>query len=125
MDRKNPKSKTSANLRASSIQEGGLRTSMVASQSRPMKQGYIKKWTNMVNRFQKRFFVLDNEVLSYYKDDKNSVTEKGQVSLKLAKIDPRTPSDKKITIYTGTSEIHLKFHNAEEKKEWLEALQEC
>ena len=79
----------------------------------------------MVNRFQKRFFVLDNEVLSYYKDDKNSVTEKGQISLKLAKIDPKTPSDKKITIYTGTSELHLKFHSNEEKKEWLEAIQDC
>ena len=45
----------------------------------------------MVNRFQKRFFVLDNEVLSYYKDDKNSVTEKGQIALKLVKIDPKTP----------------------------------
>jgi hypothetical protein len=51
--------------------------------------------------------VLDNEVLSYFKDDKNAVTEKGQVSLKLAKIDPKTPSNKKITIYTGTSELHL------------------
>lgn len=76
----------------------------------------------MMKRFQKRYFVLDNEVLSYYKDDKNSVTEKGQVSLKLIRIDPKTPSDKKITIYTGTSEMHLKFYTPEEKKEWLLAI---
>jgi hypothetical protein len=42
--------------------------------------------------------------------------------LKLAKIDPKPSDSKKITIYTGTSEMHLKFHSPEEKKEWLEAI---
>jgi hypothetical protein len=31
----------------------------------------------MVKGFQKRFFVLDNEILAYYKDEKSSVLEKG------------------------------------------------
>lgn len=76
----------------------------------------------MVKGFQKRFFVLDNEVLSYFKDQKNSILEKGQISLKLAKIDPKSANDKKITIYTGTSELHLKFLNLKDKQEWLQAI---
>ena len=69
--------------------------------------------------FQKRFFVLDQEVLSYYKDEKHSILEKGQVSLRLAKIDPKGPNEKKIIIYTGTTELFLKFHSLQEKQEWL------
>jgi hypothetical protein len=45
----------------------------------------------MVSGFKKRFFVLDNELLSYYKG--GSAAEKGQISLKLAKIDAKTKDE--------------------------------
>lgn len=76
----------------------------------------------MFNRFQKRYFILDEEVLSYFKDEKSSVLEKGQISLRLAKVDPRSSNDKRIIIYTGTTEIHMKFKTIEEKMEWVKAI---
>ena len=36
--------------------------------SKPLKSGLIKKWTNMVTRFKVRYFVLEPDILSYYKD---------------------------------------------------------
>ena len=66
--------------------------------------------------------MLDNEVLSYFKDEKHSVIEKGQISLRLAKIDPKGPQERKIVIYTGTTELYLKFHSLPEKQEWLDAI---
>lgn len=79
----------------------------------------------MVRGFKKRYFVLTPELLIYYKEKKGNVTEKGQISLKLAKIDPRTMNDKKMNIGTGMSEIFLEFATAQEKKEWLMAIDEC
>lgn len=79
----------------------------------------------MVRGFKKRYFVLTNELLIYYKDKKGQVSEKGQISLKLAKIDPRTMNDKKMNIGTGMSEIFLEFKTISEKKEWLVAIDDC
>jgi pyruvate/2-oxoglutarate dehydrogenase complex dihydrolipoamide dehydrogenase (E3) component len=90
-----------------------------------IKQGFIKKYVNIMNGFKKRFFVLTPELLLYYKQKKGQVSEKGQISLKLAKIDPRTMNDKKMIIGTGTTEIFLEFATIQEKKEWLVAIDDC
>lgn len=34
-------------------------------------------------------------------------------------------NDKKMTVGTGTSEIHLEFNTIQEKREWLIAIDEC
>ena len=75
--------------------------------------------------FKKRYFVLTNELLIYYKQKKGNISEKGQISLKLAKIDPKTMNDKRMIIGTGTAEIHLEFNTIQEKREWLMAIDEC
>ena len=75
--------------------------------------------------FKKRYFVLTPELLIYYKSKKGQVSEKGQISLKLAKVDPRTMNDKRMIIGTGTGEIHLEFNTIGEKREWLQAIDEC
>ena len=74
-----------------------------------LKEGFIKKWVNIVTGFKKRYFVLTKDLLIYYKEKKGQVSEKGQISLKLARVDPRTMNDKKMVIGTGTNEIHLEF----------------
>lgn len=53
------------------------------------------------------------------------MTEKGQISLKLAKIDFKTMKDKKMTIGTGTNQIHLEFETIQEKREWLQVIDEA
>ena len=81
-----------------------------------LKEGFIKKWVNLVTGFKKRYFVLTKDLLVYYKEKKGQVSEKGQISLKLARVDPRTMNDKKMVIGTGTNEIHLEFTTIEEKR---------
>lgn len=78
----------------------------------------------MVTRFQRRFFVLNPDVLSYYKRKNGSILEKGQISLKLAKMSTHTLNDKTLTINTGITEIYLQFASVEEKKEWYNAILE-
>lgn len=75
--------------------------------------------------FKRRYFVLTKDLLVYYKEKKGQVSEKGQISLKLARVDPRTMNDKKMVIGTGTNEIHLEFSSIGEKREWLQAIDQC
>jgi hypothetical protein len=78
-----------------------------------------------VRGFKKRYFVLTDELIVYYKSKNGKVSEKGKISLKLAKIDPRTMNDKRMIIGTGLGEIILEFSTIQEKKEWLLAIDEC
>jgi hypothetical protein len=66
---------------------------------------------NIVRGFKKRYFVLTSDMIIYYKEKKGQVSEKGQISLKLARVDPRTMNDKKMVIGTGTNDIHLEFNS--------------
>jgi len=42
-----------------------------------LKEGFIKKWVNLVTGFKKRYFVLTKDLLVYYKEKKGQVSEKG------------------------------------------------
>jgi hypothetical protein len=42
-----------------------------------LKEGYIKKWVNIVSGFKQRYFVLTRDLLIYYKEKKGHVSEKG------------------------------------------------
>ena len=75
--------------------------------------------------FQKRFFILTKDVISYYKNKNGAVREKGQISLRVARVDAKKSTDKNMSINTGTMEIHLKFASPEEKIEWFKAIMEC
>lgn len=89
-----------------------------------IKEGFIKKWVNYYTGFKNRYFVLTDELLIYYKTKNGQVSERGQISLKLAKIDCKNMKDKKMVISTGTNQIHLEFTSVEEKREWLKAIDE-
>lgn len=69
--------------------------------------------------------MLTSELLLYYKAKNGQVTDKGQISLKLARVDTKTMNDKKMIILTGTGQIHLEFNNIQEKRDWLQAIDEC
>ena len=34
---------------------------------KPMMEGYLLKWTNYMKGFQRRYFILDRGILSYYR----------------------------------------------------------
>jgi hypothetical protein len=37
------------------------------AEEKPAMEGYLLKWTNYMKGFQRRYFVLDRGILSYYK----------------------------------------------------------
>lgn len=76
-----------------------------------MKEGFIKKWVNYATGYKRRYFVVTPELLLYYKAKNGQILDKGQISLKLARIDTKTMNDKKMIISTGTGQIHLEFTN--------------
>lgn len=82
-------------------------------------EGYLKKWTNYVTRWKKRYFNLKNAVLEYGKTprDKN----KSRIYLKTTDIS-RHKNKKRIVLNTGTIVINLKAPSEKEAQEWINAL---
>ena len=91
------------------------------NQEEIIKEGTLKKYTNMVKGFQKRYFVLWKDMLLYYtsKDKWDSESPK-KIHLKWASINPNRNDT--VTINTGTHNFKLKFSSISEKVEWTNAL---
>lgn len=92
---------------------------MDSENSKIIKEGMLKKWTNFMNGFQKRYFVLYNDMLCYYTSKDRSGDLK-KIHLKCATITPNR--DDTIKINTGTHNFKLKFNSIAEKVEWTNAL---
>ncbi|MCJ1479107.1 hypothetical protein MMC13_007791 [Lambiella insularis] len=94
-----------------------------AKESREIK-GYLKKWTNYTSGYKLRWFVLEDGVLSYYKnqDDAGSAC-RGAINLGIAKLS-MDPQDKSRFEIEGKSSVkyHLKGNHAVETKRWFWAL---
>ncbi|TLD27446.1 oxysterol binding protein [Venturia nashicola] len=92
-------------------------------EGREMK-GYLKKWTNYTGGWKLRWFVLEDGVLSYYKnqDDAGSAC-RGAINMRIAKLQ-MDPSDKsKIDIHGKSSvKYNLKANHEVEAKRWFWAL---
>lgn len=85
------------------------------------KSGFLKKWTNIVTRWKKRFFTLQNGVLEYSKTKTSK--RKGTIYISTSKI--RVEPKCQIIIETGMASIKLKASNTQEAKEWFACLLEC
>ncbi|KAE9973276.1 hypothetical protein BLS_003660 [Venturia inaequalis] len=92
-------------------------------EGREMK-GYLKKWTNYTGGWKLRWFVLEDGVLSYYKnqDDAGSAC-RGAINMRIAKLQ-MDPNDKsKIDIHGKSSvKYNLKANHEVEAKRWFWAL---
>lgn len=92
-------------------------------EGREMK-GYLKKWTNYRKGYQLRWFVLEDGVLSYYKqqDDAGSAC-RGAINMRIAKL-IMDPSEKSRFEIIGKSSVkyHLKANHEIEAKRWYWAL---
>lgn len=85
-------------------------------------EGYLKKWTNYVTRWKKRYFELNNGVLQYSKSKIGK--RKGTVYISTTEIS--THKNKcRIVLNTGVSTIHLKASSVKEATEWMVALRSC
>ncbi|KAI9657279.1 MAG: hypothetical protein M1829_006924 [Trizodia sp. TS-e1964] len=92
-------------------------------EGREMK-GYLKKWTNYTSGYKLRWFVLEDGVLSYYKnqDDAGSAC-RGAINMRIAKL-YMDPQDKQRFEIQGKSSVkyHLKANHIVEAKRWFWAL---
>nr|XP_039252135.1 oxysterol-binding protein 1-like isoform X1 [Styela clava] len=86
-------------------------------------KGWLWKWTNYVKGYQKRWFVLSNGLLSYYKSQAEvSVACRGTVILAGASI--VTEDSCHFTISNGSAHrYHLKAGSEIERQRWITALE--
>ncbi|CAF0742755.1 unnamed protein product [Didymodactylos carnosus] len=85
-------------------------------------RGWLYKWTNYLKGYQKRWFVLQNGILSYYRSqDEMSHTCRGTVYLDSANI---SSSDScHFVISNGSTTMHLRTSNETDKQRWINALE--
>ena len=87
-----------------------------------VKRSWLWKWTNYIRGYQKRWFVLDNGTLSYYRSKEEiSHSCRGTINLFGAYIE--TMNRSYFVVRNGTSQVfHLKASSDSEKQEWITAL---
>lgn len=92
-------------------------------QSEPEMKGWLAKWTNYLKGYQKRWFVLSNGLLSYYRNQAEMAhTCRGTISLVSAVIHTEDSCNFVIS-NGGTQTFHLKASNEIERQKWVTALE--
>ncbi|XP_029034222.1 oxysterol-binding protein-related protein 9 isoform X6 [Osmia bicornis bicornis] len=98
-----------------------------------MMEGSLSKWTNVVNGWQYRWFVLDDNagLLSYYTSKEKMMrgARRGCVRLRGAIIGIDDEDDSTFTITTSSYKddpktFHFQTRNAEERERWIRALED-
>lgn len=86
-------------------------------------RGWILKWTNYIKGYQRRWFVLANGLLSYYRTQEEMAhTCRGTINLAAAFID--TIDSTNFMITNGPSQVyHLRALNEVERQRWVTALE--
>nr|CAH8869884.1 unnamed protein product [Trichobilharzia regenti] len=92
-------------------------------------EGPLSKWTNLVNGWQYRWFVLDISlgVLSYYTSKEKMMRgdRRGCVKLKNAQVGIDDEDDSTFTITVDHKTFHFQARDSDERQKWLDALQEA
>lgn len=86
-------------------------------------KGWLYKWTNYIKGYQKRWFVLQNGYLSYYRNQAEmSNACRGTINLANAFIHTQDSCSFVIS-NSGTMTFHLKAHSEVERQRWVTALE--
>ncbi|XP_060105816.1 oxysterol-binding protein 2 isoform X1 [Heteronotia binoei] len=85
-------------------------------------KGWLFKWTNYLKGYQRRWFVLSNGLLSYYRTQAEMAhTCRGTINLSTAHID--TEDSCNIVLSSGGRTYHLKASSEVERQRWVTALE--
>ncbi|XP_026475053.1 oxysterol-binding protein 1 isoform X2 [Ctenocephalides felis] len=95
----------------------------VQTKDEPEMKGWLLKWTNYLKGYQRRWFVLSNGVLSYYRNQAEMAhTCRGTISLHGALI--HTADSCTFVISNGgTQTFHIKAGTEVERQSWVTALE--
>ncbi|XP_016157599.1 PREDICTED: LOW QUALITY PROTEIN: oxysterol-binding protein 2, partial [Ficedula albicollis] len=86
------------------------------------REGWLFKWTNYIKGYQRRWFVLSNGLLSYYRTQAEMAhTCRGTINLSTAHID--TEDSCNIVLSNGGRTYHLKANSEVERQRWVTALE--
>jgi len=88
----------------------------------PETKGWLYKWTNYIKGYQKRWFVLQNGLLSYYRNQAEMAhTCRGTISLHGALIHTENPASFNFVVSNGggTQTFHLRASNEVERQKWV------
>ncbi|KAI9597519.1 Oxysterol-binding protein-domain-containing protein [Syncephalis fuscata] len=90
----------------------------------PKMQGSLYKWTNFASGYKLRYFVLENGILSYYKNQEDAGNAcRGSINIGTAKIWMDAGDKTRFDILgKGSVRYHLRSEHAVEAKRWIMAL---
>nr|XP_023834322.1 oxysterol-binding protein 2 [Salvelinus alpinus] len=87
-------------------------------------KGWLYKWTNYLKGYQRRWFVLSNGLLSYYRTQAEMAhTCRGTISLTTAHIEVGDACH--LVLTSGGRSYHLKATSDGESQRWVSALQQA
>ncbi|XP_064386753.1 oxysterol-binding protein-related protein 9-like [Halichondria panicea] len=102
---------------------------MAVTTAKRFMEGPLSKWTNVVNGWQYRWFVLDQTagLLSYFtsKDKMKRGSRRGCFRLKTAFVGIDDEDDCTFTIRVESRTYHFQAQNSEEREHWVGALDSC
>jgi hypothetical protein len=107
-----------------SNQLSNILTSTLESNHPPKLKGYLNKWTNYASGYKSRWFVLENCVLSYFKNQDDAGNScRGSINMKIAKISIDNSDRQRFDIIgKGSIRYHLRANHPSEAKKWTFAL---
>lgn len=85
-----------------------------------MLEGYLSKWTNVLTGWKRRYFILEEDKLSYCKKRGGKI--QGTLDLTQSKIVPNSLYPARFKIFNGYKYMHIKAYTVEEARMWLTAL---
>ncbi|XP_052751853.1 oxysterol-binding protein 2 isoform X2 [Galleria mellonella] len=89
----------------------------------PEKKGWLFKWTNYLKGYQRRWFVLSNGLLSYYRNQAEMAhTCRGTISL-LGALIHTADSCTFVISNGGTQTFHIRAQDEVERQSWVTALE--
>ncbi|GBB85561.1 hypothetical protein RclHR1_12050006 [Rhizophagus clarus] len=90
----------------------------------PKLKGYLNKWTNYAGGYKNRWFVLENCILSYFKNQDDAGNScRGSINMKIAKISIDSSDRQRFDIIgKGSIRYHLRANHPSEAKKWTIAL---
>ncbi|RIA81478.1 Oxysterol-binding protein [Glomus cerebriforme] len=90
----------------------------------PKLKGYLNKWTNYASGYKNRWFVLENCILSYFKNQDDAGNScRGSINMKIAKISIDSSDRQRFDIIgKGSIRYHLRANHPSEAKKWTIAL---
>ncbi|KAG9287344.1 hypothetical protein G9A89_023715 [Geosiphon pyriformis] len=92
----------------------------------PKLKGYLHKWTNYAGGYKTRWFVLENGILSYFKNQDDAGNScRGSINMRIATISMDATDRQRFDIIgKGSVRYHLRANHPSDAKKWIGALQQ-